>query len=237
MKQTLILLLAAALLLFALPAAAQPQAALEGEILEITADGQFLLLTESYGQVLVQYGEQTALEGLAIPRAGMWVTVTYNGAMTRSLPPQITADRISRFVLDGVVMSVDADTATLLLETPAQGQVLARFETLPEGVAAGDFLTVSYNGVMTFSYPGQIQALSAVRHESTQGVVTDVQESFIILNEGDAAVRVNIDGNTRLYGQILPGEQVTIYHSGVAALSMPPQIFGEAVVGAMPETP
>lgn len=233
MKQTLILLLAA-LLLFSLPAAAQTQETLAGEILEITADGQFLLQTEAYGQVLVKYDGQTTLEGLTVPRAGMFVTVAYNGAMTRSLPPRITADRIARFLLDGVVVSVDADTATLLLETPEQGQVLVRFETLPEALATGDFLTVTYNGIMTFSYPGQVQALQAVRHESTQGVVTDVRDGYLMLNEGDSAVRVNTDGSTRLYGQILPGERVTVYHSGAQALSMPPQIFGEAVVNTAP---
>lgn len=229
MKKTIALLLAAMLIAFSLPAMAETQETLQGLIAE-TSDGRFLLTDDTYGEVWITYNDATEWDGLAAPQAGIYVSVSYNGIMTRSLPPQAHALRVSRFVLSGMVLAYDGGMHALLLATLDLGEVLVLLPETAEAYPPGDFVTVSYNGIMTRSFPGQVNAIAVHRHESAEGVISAVEDGHIVLGEGDAAVCVNIDDNTRLYGSLYGGERAVVYYSGVMALSLPPQIYGELIL-------
>ncbi|HPJ01758.1 MAG TPA: hypothetical protein PKU80_02830 [Candidatus Limiplasma sp.] len=229
MKKTIALLMTALLLTLFLPALADTQETLQGMITE-TSDGYFLLNDTAHGEVRVNYDDTTQWEGLAVPQVGQYVTVAYNGIMTRSIPPQAQAQRVSLYVLSGVVLAYDGGMHALLLAALDLGEVLVLLPETAEAYPPGDFVTVSYDGIVTRSYPGQISALAVHRHEQLDGVITAVGDGFITLGEGETAVRVNIDGNTRLYGELYTGERAVVYYSGIMALSMPPQAYGEIIL-------
>ena len=84
--------------------------------------------------------------------------VQYNGVMTRAIPPQITAEQISVWKLEGTVTAIEADG--FMLDTAEQGEVWcnATVEQLST-LAVGASLTVYTNGIMTLSLPAQVTAV------------------------------------------------------------------------------
>lgn len=240
MRNKLSLLLALLLCLGAMSAGAEavvteetpsPEAQavlMQGLITEIS-EGGVLVETSEMGSVLVKLSADTQLEGVEEELAvGQYVIVAYDGMMTRSLPPQITAQKISVFVIHGVVVEVTED-GVLMERYEDKGQVLVR---LPEGadpLYKGCVISVYSNGVMTASLPPQVNALY-VHAESLQGVVGEVtQESFLLTTEEDTEYQVNFDGNTVLDRQPVTGEAVRVYYDGTATFSIPAQVFAIAV--------
>ena len=133
---------------------------LAGEIVE-TNDLGFVLQDSVHGMVQVNIAENTVFDGLlteALPHIGDIVFVDYDGKMTRSIPAQVTATRVSLYIIKAVVEEV-LDGA-LMATTDLQGQVIIN---LPEGMAspkAGDAIRVYYNGVMTLNLPAEVVAHS-----------------------------------------------------------------------------
>ena len=133
---------------------------LEGTLAEITEEG-LLLETDFMGPVLVKLGEETVLDGFAALEEllpGCMITVDYNGMMTRSIPAQITADRVTSYQLTGTVTEVLE--SAFMLETQTHGPVQVNIDveagmTLPE---VNDQVTVTFNGAMTMSLPAQVGA-------------------------------------------------------------------------------
>ena len=119
-----------------------------------------LLVTDGeYPQVEVFYNaEDTVLEGVEALEIGNYVYVQYNGVMTRAIPPQITAEQISVWKLEGTVTAIEADG--FMLDTAEQGEVWcnATVEQLST-LAVGASLTVYTNGIMTLSLPAQVTAV------------------------------------------------------------------------------
>ena len=112
-----------------------------------------------YPQVEVFYNaEDTVLEGVEALEIGNYVYVQYNGVMTRAIPPQITAEQISVWKLEGTVTAIEADG--FMLDTAEQGEVWcnATVEQLST-LAVGASLTVYTNGIMTLSLPAQVTAV------------------------------------------------------------------------------
>ena len=112
-----------------------------------------------YPQVEVFYNaEETVLEGVEALEIGNYVYVQYNGVMTRSIPPQITAEKVSVWKLEGTVTAIEADG--FMLDTAEQGEVWcnATDEQLST-LAVGASLTVYTNGIMTLSLPAQVTAV------------------------------------------------------------------------------
>ena len=127
---------------------------IQGIIMELDENG-FLVQQDEGDEVYVHLSDETVneLETLSV---GMYVNVDYNGMMTRSLPPQITALRIFGAVLEGIITEITSDS--LLLNTDTIGDVIVH---LPEGMSApvvGMHVRVYFNGVMALSLPGQITA-------------------------------------------------------------------------------
>lgn len=57
--------------------------------------------TEEFGLVEVHFTEQTLLEGAEDFAVGDYIFVSYNGMMTRSLPPQVTAEKVTAYRFTG----------------------------------------------------------------------------------------------------------------------------------------
>lgn len=134
-------------------------AQLEGVALEIDAGNSVLIDSTAYDEVLVLINSSTTLNTDRPIAVGDYIFVDYNGMMTRSLPPQVTADTISMYCLQGEVTEVYPDQNAVLLNTETSGDVYVR---LPEGweddLSPQQQLIVYFNGVMTMSLPGQINA-------------------------------------------------------------------------------
>lgn len=131
----------------------------EGVITQVGEAGEFLIDDRDTGLVQVNTHAETVWNGVETPTVGDYVHVVYDGAMTRSLPPQITADAVSCYRIEGEVTAFDLDAGTMMLDTAESGEVLVR---LPEDPAVecqpGDRVTVYFNGAMTLSIPAQINA-------------------------------------------------------------------------------
>lgn len=124
-----------------------------GVVTEIAEDS-LTIDTQTHGQVLVHLTEETLWEG-ETPVAGAYVHIVNNGAMTMSIPPQITALRVGCYAFTGTVSEL-AEGAFML--TTAQGasyQVNAEAEKLA-ALTDGQDVTVYSNGMMTMSIPTQI---------------------------------------------------------------------------------
>ncbi len=131
---------------------------LTGSIVSVDAENRSALVDASdFGEVLALFPEN-----IALPQPGDYAALWYDGAMTRSLPPQITVAEyqpLTVYELAGRVLSVDEATRTALLDTE-NGEVLAQFPeniTLPE---ADGQIIIGFNGIMTRSLPAQITVLT-----------------------------------------------------------------------------
>ena len=123
-----------------------------GVITEIAED-HLMLDTANLGQVFVHLAEDTLYEG-ETPAVGAYVHVLNNGAMTMSLPPQITALRVGCYAFTGTVSEL-TDESFLLTGDGMPYQVNAEPEKLAD-LAEGQTVTVYSNGAMTMSIPAQI---------------------------------------------------------------------------------
>ena len=123
-----------------------------GIVVEITEDS-LTIDTADRGQVLVHLTADTLYEGEK-PVVGAYVHVVNNGAMTMSIPPQITALRVGCYAFTGTVGEIDEEFF-MLQGADAFWQVNAEPEKLA-GLTAGQTVTVYSNGAMTMSIPAQI---------------------------------------------------------------------------------
>ena len=134
---------------------------LEGPITQLDEDSKgFLIEDIRFGPVQVHVGEDTQIfigaEGL-VP--GLYVQVEYSGAMTFSLPGQVTAISVTGYLMEGTVISIEREGKAILISGAGFGEALV---TLPEESldvpAPGSYVRVHFSGVMTASFPGQLGA-------------------------------------------------------------------------------
>lgn len=230
-KWTAILMLAALLTgSTGVLATTPPASYMDGIILEILEDGSFLLQSISIGEALVKTTETIAWEGLDKPVAGAYVTVAYNGVMTKSLPPQLTAEKVSCYQLEGAVLEADLPAGTILVDSLGFGPVVVRLPEMDILPKAGDFVLVYYTGVMTMSLPGQVNGMKVMILEMEEGVITEAGEDYFLMEGINGSVRVNLDSTSRVSDQWEKGNAVKVYYSGIKTRSIPPQIFGLAVI-------
>ncbi len=232
---------------------------LEGTVTELV-DGGFLLMDKQQGEVMINVSDATVLDGLLTEielEVGQYVFVDFNGAMTRSLPPQAHADRVSLYMLSGMVVEKLED-GSILMTDDVNGEVIVH---LPEGMAhvnVGAPITVYHNGVMAMSLPAQITA-SDVRLPLVEGEITEVTEDGFLLTAADGTVEFAVNlGEETIYTveyalTTLPadeadatsqtaeevtvdapafaaGDKVTVYYNGAMTRSIPAQIFALEVV-------
>ncbi len=199
---------------------------LGGVVVEAT-DSTVLIHTDEYGDVLVNYDETTVLEGLEAVEPETYIIVTYTGAMTRSIPPQIFAEKISMFVASGTVTEVT--DAGVLVDQGDLGPVFVHLQDGMEPLYYGCVVDVYYSGVMAMSYPGQITALYVVT-PTLPGIVSELGDGyFLMMGEDGQTYMVNNDDGTHVDDALNAGDAVSVIYNGAVAKSMPPQIYAIAV--------
>lgn len=136
---------------------------LTGQITEI-ADDYIILEGTEQGTVQVNLFDDTVFGGklpdeLAV---GEYAQVLYDGKMTRSIPPQVTALAVDVCVLEGKVAEILEDGRVLIDRTDVMEQVIL---SLPEGVElkVGDSAVFYTTGVATMSLPAQMNAIAVVK--------------------------------------------------------------------------
>ena len=127
---------------------------LSGIVTEVE-EGYISLSTEEHGDVHVNLNAETLFEGEK-PVVGAYVHVIYNGQMTRSLPPQITALRVGCYRFTGEMADLTDERFTL--KTELEEIVVNTIPGQTEGLKDGMTITVYFDGAMTMSLPAQIGA-------------------------------------------------------------------------------
>ena len=166
---------------------------LQGVILEMLEDGMRIEDAEQ-GEVLVLISDETVMETGYELAAGDYVYVDYNGVMTRSLPPQVTAGRIVSHKLEGDVLETyPAENALLLYASDGMEYRV----NLPASWAETGFdaqrAIVYFNGAATLSIPPQISVGRIVAEYAMENTISELSETSMVLGEGESAVRVNFD--------------------------------------------
>ncbi len=198
---------------FAAEVPAQP---LRGLITEVQT-GYFLMQDEVLGTVRVNLDDTlTVYEGVAAKGAlavGQYVLVAYNGIMTRSVPPQVTAEKVSCFVLTGSVTEVLQSGVMLEGDPIVQKAIIHIGEGFPP-VYLGMRVTVYYGGVMALSMPPQIDALhiDVPVLEGTAGQVSDT--GFTLCTADGGCYAISLQQSTHMATLLTDGLPVRVYYSG-----------------------
>ena len=167
---------------------------------------------------------------------GMEVIVIVDGMMTASLEsilvnateilPLPVVEEI--FDMAGIVTEI-GEGFIMIENTDGQlVQVNTFEETIFEGkeIVVGDFIHVTYNGMMTFSIPAQIgaQVIGCYAHTGVVGEITDGQ---FALETGMEMILVNAAAE-QLEG-LTTGMNVTVYSNGAMTMSLPAQVGAEMI--------
>ena len=131
---------------------------LSGIITEIT-DDYIMLDAGEMGQIPATLTEDSINEGVDTLLLGQVAIVTYDGKMTRSLPPQITALHLGVYEVKGTVTAVEDGRITLSREEGGDEVVLTLPENAPE-LAVGDAVTAYTTGISTMSLPPIMNAVA-----------------------------------------------------------------------------
>lgn len=204
MKKMLMTLLSLVLAL-SLPLAAFAQeeiemdTLLEGLVTEIV-EGGFLMEDINQGEVMVNTSEETVLDGVLLEEVltvGMYVMVDFNGMMTRSLPPQVHADRIGCYRLSGSISEMLEDGSFLLTGDPIYDEVIVH-TALDMNLFVDMPITAYYNGAVAMSLPAQAGALHIVV-PTLEGSISDLtEEGFILTDAEGTAYEVKLTEETLL---------------------------------------
>ncbi len=188
---------------------------LQGLITEV-GDGYFLMQDEALGEVRVNLDDAlTVYDGIAAKdtlAVGQYVLVTYNGVMTRSLPPQVTALSVGCYVLRGIVTEILQNGCIVEGDSLVEKAIVHLGDGFPP-VYRGVPITVYYGGVMALSMPPQIGALHVVV-PVLSGTATAVSDAGFTLTTPDGAYAVSVDGATRFSTLPAEGEALRVYFSG-----------------------
>ena len=133
---------------------------LEGDVLETyPEENAILIYTEEGGEYRVNLPEAWAETGFEAQRA----IVYYDGAATLSIPPQVSAGLILPvYALEDIVTELSENTMILGKD---DGAVTVTFDPalLPEGLAVGDAVRVTYDGEIAGAEPEEITAIEIVK--------------------------------------------------------------------------
>ena len=166
---------------------------LQGTILEVQEDS-LLIEDAAQGEVLVLISDETVQETGYELGVGDYVYVDYDGQMTRSLPPQVTAGRIVSHKLEGDVVEVYAEENALLLYGSDGNEYRIN---LPEAWEGETFdaqrAIVYYDGAATLSLPPQVSAGLVLPEYAIEDIITELSETSMTLGMDEGAVLVEFD--------------------------------------------
>ena len=192
-------------------------------VLETNPDS--LLVRDSSGQEILVYTRNARQF-----TPGDFVRIIYNGAMTLSLPPQISAIFVTLVRrgarVCGEILSLGRDSFVLRDADGAHFQV--NWEDT-YSLSAGDTVCVQYDGQMTRSIPPQITGIAVEQVQQTETICGEIQSIgagfFLLLSDDAQEIRVNFPEAASL----TPGQEVCVEFSGAMTRSIPPQIAAIAV--------
>ena len=136
---------------------------LGGEVTELGED--FFVMTDAeLGEVQVNLGDDSAFDGVEPDElsVGQYVYVIYDGKMTRSLPPQVFALRVSMYATAGSITELTEGKMTLVRDEIGDEVIISLPQDAPE-LSVGDHVTAYTTGIMTMSIPAQMNAVKVVR--------------------------------------------------------------------------
>ena len=174
----------------------------EGLVTEIF-DGGFLMEDKEMGLVQVNTDDKTVLDGILSIQpleVGMYVLVDHTGMMTRSIPPQVYGMRVGCYTLSGVAGEI-TEEGVLLTSDPIFGEVFVQMTPTMATVFPGVPMLVYYDGVMTMSLPGKVNARYVLVPELT-GVVSDKDGAGFTLTDEDGNTYRVLTSDTLLVGQL-----------------------------------
>lgn len=232
MKKIIVLMLAAVIACFAAFAETGEESILPigGIVTGITENGGYIVENAEYGEVEILINEETYTETMRDIMPGDFIYVEYDGMMTRSLPPQVTADAVRMYVAEGDITEVFAEENAVMLMTESHGEM---YVTLPEewkdAQTDVDHMTIYFDGVMTMSLPPRVNAAYVVPGYSLQGEVTEIAEGYILIGEGMETVQVGTE-NIELPGDMKTGDIIRVIFDGQMTRSIPAQITAQEIV-------
>lgn len=199
-------------MLAAMPFAAMAQeenmpAVLQGFVTEIVENG-FVMEDTQQGEVMLNTSDATVFDGVLLEgelSVGQYVFVEYDGRMTFSLPPQAHADRVAAHMLTGSVMEVLEDNA-ILMQDDVFGETIVQMTEEMGHVYAGMPIVVYYDGVMTLSLPGQVNASAIVLPELSGTVSEKTEEGFVLTDADGIQYQVQFAEDTLISEEIMPVE-------------------------------
>lgn len=132
----------------------------EGMIVTVQ-DRSFIIQDKDLGELQVNYDASSVFEGVDASALafGQYVFVDFDGKMTRSLPPQIFAQKVGMYPVSGTVLDIAEDKITIEQENGAGEAIVFLPEGAPE-LAVGDAIIAYTTGAMTMSLPPQTTALA-----------------------------------------------------------------------------
>lgn len=209
----------------------------EGLVTEIF-DGGFLMEDKEMGLIQVNTDDKTVLDGILSIQpleVGMYVLVDHTGMMTRSIPPQVYGMRVGCYTLNGVAGEI-TEEGVLLTDDPIFGEVFVQMTPTMANVFPGVPMLVYYDGVMTMSLPGKVNARYVVVPELT-GVVSDKDGAGFTLTDEDGNTYRVLTSDALLVGQLAANEDEPLPGSPEAealALEGSEVVMDEAVAEEAP---
>lgn len=203
LKKIVCVLMILATLLAVLPAGAQESEVflLSGTIMEVLDDCVMLDVPE-LGDVQAFISEETTIEGVDALRIGQTAVVLYDGKMTRSLPPQITAQRISVYAVEGTVTEIAEDRVTILRGDELGEVVLTLPENAPE-LEIGQSVIAYTTGIMTMSLP---PIMNAIAFEFEADEPAEEAEDIERIEDVEDAEDVELIEDTEDAGDVVSGQ-------------------------------
>lgn len=201
-----------------------------GTVKALQDDGSILLAQFSGDEVLVHVDENTRVT-LDWPLSpGYVILVAYNGIMTRSLPPQITAVEIGSYTIEGKVQAVNEESNRLLVLSAEHAEV---WVTLAETESAADYadeyVQVSFSGILALSLPPQAYAIGIRPIAAERGTIAEMTDESLLLIWNESGLRVMLSDATKRPDDLAVGDTVMVLYSGAMTRSLPPQVSAIAV--------
>lgn len=207
---------------------------LMGVVSELTEGGFTLTFGE---EVYAVNADASLLSGI---QDGMFVTVYFNGMMTRMIPAGVTAMHIRGQEIVGTVTEMVEGGFTLTVE----GEELPYHIAIKEGAIQfvqaepGMEVIVITDGVQTASLESilvnatEILPLPAVQEVfDMAGTVTEIGEGFIMIESADGQmIQVNLSEETFFEGKDAEvGDFIHVTYNGQMTFSLPAQIAAQKV--------
>lgn len=175
---------------------AEPLPPYEGLVTELF-EGGFLMDDINMGVIQINTDENTVWDGILSIQpieVGMYVLVDHNGVMTRSIPPQVYGVRVGCHTLNGIAGEM-TEEGVLLTGDPIFGDVFVQMSPTMATVFPGVPMTVYYDGIMTMSLPGKVNARYVLVPELTGVVSGKDGAGFTLTDEEGNSYRILTSDN------------------------------------------